>query len=252
MKVSIITVTYNAAACVERTLKSVFAQTYRAFEYIVIDGASQDGTQAIVQRYAAGIAHWLSEPDNGIYDAMNKGLVRATGNYVCFLNAGDTFYDERTLAQVAAAAEQHTVPPAVIYGETDIVDAQGRFLAKRRLRAPAMLTWRDFRMGMMVCHQAFFVDRSVAPQYDLGYRYSADFDWCLRILKAAVAVRICNSHRTLICYQCEGTTTSHRWESLVERYRIMCKYYGTLPTMVRHIWFAVRFCWARCRRKYVV
>ena len=102
---SIITITYNAERWLEQTILSVLSQSYAGIEYIVIDGGSTDGTVEIIRRYASGIAYWTSEPDKGIYDAMNKGLQRATGDYVWFINAGDTFYAANTMQQVATLLE---------------------------------------------------------------------------------------------------------------------------------------------------
>ncbi len=99
-RVSVITVVYNGEAFLERTIQSVINQTYPAIEYIIIDGGSKDGTVAIIQKYQHNIAYWVSEPDRGLYDAMNKGLAVATGEYVLFLNAGDTFFDNHTLQNV--------------------------------------------------------------------------------------------------------------------------------------------------------
>lgn len=252
---SIITVTYNAAKALGRTLQSVGGQTYGEIEYVVIDGGSTDGTMEQVVRWKEQVADertrrgmelmrcvTVSEADRGLYDAMNKGLKRATGDYVWFLNAGDTFKSPETVAQLAEVAERNGMPD-ILYGETDVTDSEGRFIAARRLKAPDALTWRSFRTGMRVCHQAFVVKRSVAPMYDLQYRFSADFDWCIRCMKQAQ--RIVNSRMRLVNYEAEGMTTQNRKASLVERYRIMCRYYGTLPTQLRHLWFAARFLWAK-------
>lgn len=252
---SIITVTYNAAKALGRTLQSVGGQTYGEIEYAVIDGGSTDGTMEQVVRWEETVADermrhgiepmrcvTVSEPDRGLYDAMNKGLKRATGNYLWFLNAGDTFKSPETVAQLAEVAERNGMPD-ILYGETDVTDSEGRFIAARRLKAPDVLTWRGFRTGMRVCHQAFVVKRSVAPMYDLQYRFSADFDWCIRCMKQSQ--RIVNSRMRLVNYEAEGMTTQNRKASLAERYRIMCRYYGTLPTQLRHLWFAARFLWAK-------
>ena len=252
---SIITVTYNARKALERTLQSVGEQTYGEMEYLVIDGGSTDGTMERVARWEAEMADErtrrgmepmrcvaVSEPDRGLYDAMNKGLQRATGDYVWFLNAGDTFRSPETVAQLADVAERNGWPD-ILYGETDVTDSEGRFIAARRLKAPETLTWRGFRTGMRVSHQAFVVKRSVAPTYDLQYRFSADFDWCIRCMKQSQ--RIVNSRMRLVNYEAEGMTTRNRKASLAERYRIMCRYYGAFPTQMRHLWFATRFLWAK-------
>ena len=121
---SVITVCYNAEATIEDTIQSVISQTYHHVEYIIIDGASKDHTMDIVNRYRDRIAIVVSEPDKGIYDAMNKGISLATGNYLCFLNAGDSFHEDDTL-QLAAHSIREALLPDVIYGETALVDHEG-------------------------------------------------------------------------------------------------------------------------------
>ena len=246
---SIITITYNAERWLEQTILSVLSQSYAGIEYIVIDGGSTDGTVEIIRRYASGIAYWTSEPDKGIYDAMNKGIQRATGDYVWFINAGDTFYAANTMQQVATLLEGKKRWPDILYGETDIVDEAGQSLGLRRLRAPKRLSWKSFRMGMLVCHQSFVVKRAIVPMYDLQYRYSADFDWCIRCMKQARGIR--NTHLILSRFLDGGTSTKQRKASLRERYAIMCKYYGTFVTILFHGWFAMRFYGAKLVGKHV-
>lgn len=237
-KFSVITVCYNAQATLEDTIQSVIAQTYHHVEYIIVDGASKDRTLSIINRYRDRITTVVSEPDKGLYDAMNKGLRLATGDYVCFLNAGDSFHEDDTLQQMVHTLRELTELPDVLYGETALVDAEGHFVRMRRLQAPEHLTWRSFRQGMLVCHQAFFAKRTLAEPYDLSYRFSADFDWCIRIMKKSKVLH--NTHLTLIDYLEEGMTTRNHKASLHERFRIMTKHYGWLSTVVHHAWFVVR------------
>ena len=241
---SIITITYNAAATLPPTLRSVEQQSYTNYEYIVVDGASTDATLALVEASSLD-ARVLSEPDKGLYDAMNKGVKMAVGEYLIFLNAGDAFHAPDTLQRVADIIGADR--PGVVYGETAIVDAERNFIMMRRLRAPETLTWRSFAQGMLVCHQAFIARRDIAPLYDLQYRYSADVDWCIRCMKQTR--ELLNTHLTLIDYLNEGETTRHHRASLKERYAVMCHHYGTLPTMLRHIGFAFRYAWARLWRR---
>lgn len=131
---SIITITYNAVRLVEQTLLNVLSQSYPNIEYIVIDGGSTDGTVDIIRRYESGLAYWVSEPDKGIYDAMNKGLQKATGDYVWFINAGDTLCSSDTVQSIVSKLQKRKVLPDIIYGETNIVDEERRSLGLRRLR----------------------------------------------------------------------------------------------------------------------
>ena len=236
-RISVITVTYNAEKVIENTLQSVISQTYQHIEYIVIDGASKDQTRAIVEKYSNRIQTLISEPDQGLYDAMNKGIALATGDYLCFLNAGDSFHKEDTLEQLVQSIKESQLPD-VLYGETALVNTQGDFLRMRRLSTPEELTWKSFRQGMLVCHQAFFARRTLVEPYNLSYRYSADFDWCIRVMKRAKKLH--NTHLTLIDYLDEGMTTQNRKASLLERFRIMSHHYGLLSTVAYHFWFIWR------------
>lgn len=236
-KFSIITVTYNAEKVLEDTIQSIVTQTYKNVEYILVDGGSTDGTLDIINKYRTHIHTVVSEPDKGLYDAMNKGIRLATGDYLCFLNAGDGFHEDDTL-QLMVHSISGTALPDVIYGETEIVDAEGHFVCKRRLAAPERLTWKSFKKGMLVCHQAFFARRDLVESYDLSYRFSADFDWCIRIMKKAKVLH--NTHLTLIDYLNEGMTTRNHKASLKERFRIMAKHYGWAGTVIHHAWFVLR------------
>ena len=258
IRITYVTITYNAAQVLKRTLDSVLQQDYPEIVHLIIDGASTDDTLKIVDDYtaqsnAAGNGHQvnvISEPDKGIYDAMNKGLRGVDGDYVCFLNAGDFLPAPDTARRIAEAVTNTHQPtsttqlPAVLYGDTDIVDGEGRFLHHRRLAPPEKLTWKSFRQGMLVCHQAFYArtDFAIATPYDMQYRYSADVDWCIRVMKAAAKenVPLLNLHMVVANYTQEGQTTLHHRESLMERYRVMEHHYGRVQTLLLHCWFAVR------------
>ena len=238
-KFSIITVTYNAGKVLEDTIQSVVFQTYRNVEYIIVDGGSKDNTLEIAEKYRNRISKVISEPDKGLYDAMNKGIRLATGDYLFFLNAGDELHENETLQKLVHTLKGKELPD-VIYGETAIVDEEGHFLHMRRLSAPDTLTWKSFKQGMLVCHQAFIARRELAINdlYDLRYRFSADFDWCIRIMKKAKCLH--NTRLTLIDYLKEGMTTRNHKASLKERFRIMAKHYGWLSTIAHHGWFVIR------------
>lgn len=238
-KISVITVTYNAENVLEDTIQSVISQTYHHVEYIIVDGASKDGTLSIIDKYRSRIHTIVSEPDKGLYDAMNKGMSLASGDYLCFLNAGDCFHEDDTLQQIAHTLNGSELPD-VIYGETAIVNKERHFLHMRRLSTPTTLTWKSFKQGMRVCHQAFFAKRTLAltEPYNLKYSYSADFDWCIRVLKKATVVH--NTHLTAIDYLDEGMTTQNHKASLKERFRIMTQHYGLFSTVAHHAWFLIR------------
>ena len=254
-KFSIITITYNAEAFLPRTVESVLSQHYRDIDHIIIDGASTDSTLSVAQdymqrSYAAQNGHKVrivSEPDNGLYDAMNKGLRQASGDYICFLNAGDFFPNANVLDTIVSRSltgKSRQQLPAVIYGDTDIVDNDGNFLRHRRLAPPRNLTWRSFRKGMLVCHQAFYARLDIARTvpYDTRYRYSADVDWCIRVMKEAerMGAGLAYVDSVVVNYTQEGQTTKHHRDSLKERYRVMQCHYGAFTTALMHAWFAVR------------
>jgi glycosyltransferase involved in cell wall biosynthesis len=256
IRFTVVTITYNAEAVLKRTLQSVLRQTYGGVEHLIIDGASKDGTLQMAEDYKrlsdqSELGHKViikSEPDKGIYDAMNKGLTQASGDYIVFMNAGDCFPQDDTLEQVVHRCRLMESPsdelPAVLYGLTDIVDGEGKFLYHRRLQPPAQLSWRSFRQGMLVCHQAFYARTDIAKnlQYDTRYRFSADVDWCIRVMREAgrmnlplVPVGIVTAN-----YLEEGQTTQNHRASLIERFRVMCRHYGFFRTVALHFWFLVR------------
>ena len=243
---SIITVTYNAAATVRATMESVASQTCLVYEHLVMDGASKDSTLSIVDDLSTERTRVHSSPDRGIYDAMNKGLDQARGDYVIFLNAGDRFHSEHTLQRIADVIMASDYP-GVVYGQTDLVDGEGHYVGPRHLTAPEQLTLDSFKHGMLVCHQAFVALRRLCPQYDTRWRFSADYEWCIRVLQHSR--RNVYTGDVLIDYLSEGMTTRNRNASLKERYHIMCQYYGTLPTIMRHVGFFGRNLMREFRRK---
>ena len=251
---SVVTITYNAAAVLRPTLDSVMMQDYPNVEHLIIDGASTDETLAIAKAYQkqsdeaenGHVVKIQSEPDKGLYDAMNKGLQLATGDYIVFMNAGDRFPEADTLDKVmlAAVVGDGEERPAVLFGNTDIIDDKGNFLYHRRLSPPERLTWRSFRYGMVVCHQAFYARTDIARSlpYDTTFRYSADVDWCIRVMKEGERQHLLlrNIHAVVANYMEEGQTTIHHKDSLKERFEVMRRHYGLLTTVLLHAWFAVR------------
>lgn len=235
-RISIITICYNAASTITRTLRSVSAQTYPNIQYLIIDGASKDNTLELVRELAPE-AEIYSERDKGIYDAMNKGLDRATGDYVWYVNAGDALVSPTTVEDLVRATCTGDSLPDVLYGDTRLIDAEDHDLGLRRLRPPHQLDWRSFRSGMLVCHQAFVAKRSISPHYDLSYRFSADVDWCIRVLKEAKTTAF--YPEPIALYLNEGTTTANHRASLIERFHVMCHHYGLVTTVLQHLRFLV-------------
>lgn len=233
-KISIITIVYNNVRDVEHTILSVINQTYNNIEYIIIDGASTDGTLDIIQQYRGSIDILISEKDQGIYDAMNKGLAKASGDYVLFLNSGDELYDNHTLQTIVEKGHSADI----IYGETKLVDEDRKIIGDRRHKAPAHFNWKSFQYGMNVCHQAIYVKREIAEPYDLQYKLSADVDWVIRAAKKAKSTQNVNAY--VARYLVGGTTQKRHRQSLKERYNIFKKHYGTVQNWVNHGIIALR------------
>ena len=239
-KLSIITITYQAEQYLERTIQSVLAQGHRAeIEYLVIDGASKDGTISIIEAYKSDIDYIVSEPDRGIYDAMNKGLQRSTGDYVIFMNAGDTFADENTVAQIISSM---TSNPDVIVGDALFVDMTGNPLGLRSEvtphKIPAQLSWQSFQYGMVICHQSFIVKRSIAPLFDLRFRLSSDIDWEIQCLK--LSGKTTQLDIPICCYLTGGASVQNLKRSWQERYLVLKRHFGLWNTLRAHVKIILR------------
>jgi glycosyltransferase involved in cell wall biosynthesis len=231
---SVITIVYNNVKDIERSMLSVLNQSYPNLEYVVIDGGSTDGTKAIIEKYRHRLTTYRSEPDKGIYDAMNKGLALAKGDYVLFMNSGDEIYDQDTVTKVFQTKEDADI----YYGETEMYNEQWQSLGQRRHRAPESFTWKSFKYGMSISHQAIYVKRTLAEPYDLTYKYSADIDWIIKI--ARKARKIVNTRLYVAKYLVGGVSKQKHLDSLKERFHIFSKYYGLLPNLFNHLVIAIR------------
>ncbi len=232
-KLSIITIVYNNVRDIERTLQSVLNQTYPNIEYLVIDGASNDGTLEILKKYESRLSKLITEKDEGIYDAMNKGLAAATGDYVLFMNSGDELYAPDTVQKVFASAEDADI----YYGETEMYDENWQSLGRRRHQAPAKFTWKSFRLGMSVSHQAIYIRRSLTEAYDLQYQLSSDIDWVIRAAKKAK--KIVRVEAYVAKYLVGGMSKKRHIQSLKERFAIFTKHYGLIPNLFNHFIIAI-------------
>jgi glycosyltransferase involved in cell wall biosynthesis len=234
---SVITVVFNNVEHIERTVLSVVNQTYSEIQYIVIDGVSTDGTLEILQRFNNNIDVLVSEPDKGIYDAMNKGLKIAKGEYVLFMNSGDEFYENNTVKQVF----ESTPNADIYYGETEMLDENLVNQGRRRHQTPLQLNIESFKYGMSVSHQAIFIKKIIVKSYDQKFKLSADIDW---ILDAIVrADKIVNTQIVTTKYLMGGLSKKKHLQSLKERYQIFKKYYGFLPNLFNHVVIAKNLAW---------
>jgi glycosyltransferase involved in cell wall biosynthesis len=235
--ISIVTVVFNGKDLLEKTIQSVINQSLKNLEYIIIDGQSTDGTVEIIKKYQAHISYWVSESDKGIYDAMNKALSIAKGNYIWFLNAGDLIESPDTLNKIFSS-----FPDAdVIYGETNLINSKDEILGTRSglttRKLPEHMTWKDMKYGMVVSHQSILVKRSIAPEYNLQYLCSSDIDWVITCLKRSK--KNLNMNTVLSRYLIGGFSIKNQKQALRERFSIYIKHYGILGTLESHIYIFV-------------
>ena len=222
-------------------MQSVVNQTFTNYEYIIIDGNSKDKTFAIVQdfqqKYPLSISA-ISEPDKGLYDAMNKGLSRARGEFVLFLNAGDHLFEATTLEKLA-----HMTSPTtdILFGETMLVNEHRAHIGTRTAltvqKLPERLTWQSMRLGMVVCHQSFLVRRKLAPQY-IERNLAADIDWVIKCLKKSNNQT--NTHTIISAYLMGGVSKTRHRQSLKDRYEVLKTHFGWLPNLLNHGVIVVR------------
>ena len=242
MKISIITITFNAERFLSGTVHSIMEQTCTDIEYIIVDGKSTDRTVDIIRECeenfrAKGIEFkWISEPDKGLYDAMNKGMQMATGDFVWFINAGDKLFDNTTVRQVVDAITDNL---DVIYGQTLIIDSNDNPYGERHKIAPNNLKFNHMINGLVVCHQSIVVRRKIAPAYDLNYRYSADYDWVCKVLK--MSRNNCYINGYLSRFMLSGISAKNRKASWIERFQIMLRHFGLIRTLAAHLVIVLKY-----------
>jgi len=234
---SIITITYNDKKGLEYTLESC-GELPTSVEYIVVDGNSNDGTKEYLNSLPEKIS-WTSEPDTGLYDAMNKGLSRATGEYVLFMNSGDGFYSKNSMATILELLQNNK--PDVLYGETMYRNEKNKDIGIRSeittRKLPAELHWKKLINGMLVCHQSYIVKRELACQY-LTNNLSADIDWMIETLKKATKIQ--NANMLIANYLVGGVSTQQHRKSLTDRFKVFVKHYGLLKTLNAHVYMVFR------------
>lgn len=227
--VSIITVVRNAALSLDKTIQSVIKQSYEHIEYIIVDGLSTDNTVQIIKQYDKNITRWISEKDKNLYDAMNKGLALAKGDLVWFLHAGDVIPNDNTLQNALQNYQPHY---DLVYGEALVLKSDNTFINWHK-KVPQQLVWQDFKQGMVVCHQAMLIKRSVAKEYDLRWVLAGDIDWCLRSMKG---VKFSLYVSDILCYfQTGGLSSTKKKESLIERFNILRHHFGLLEALYIHL-----------------
>ena len=177
-KVTVVTVTYNAKDLLEETILSVINQTYKNIEYIIIDGASTDGTVDIIKKYEKHIDYWVSEEDDGIYYAMNKGIDKATGEWINFMNAGDSFADNNILSKIFFLKNLNSI----IYGDYYLISESGNC----NYQNAKLLD--EIQKHMISPHQSFFIKISLMKQnrFSKEYKMASDYDFLLKCYKKGI------------------------------------------------------------------
>lgn len=211
--ISVITVCFNSAVTLERALQSVAEQDWPKVEHIVIDGGSTDGTPAILEQFRLHLAQLVSEPDNGIYDAMNKGLDRASGDIICFLNADDQYATSTVLSKVAEQMSKDRLD--ALMGDVGYFHGKNPDRMVRRYRSdrfcPARLAW-----GWMPAHPALFLRREVVQRigrFKVNYRIAGDFEFIVRVFLNN-SMRYRHFPEVLVRMQTGGASTGG-WRSTI-------------------------------------
>ncbi|MEY3050438.1 MAG: hypothetical protein RLY31_223 [Bacteroidota bacterium] len=244
--ISIVTVVFNGRQVIPVTVASVLSQTWSSLEYVVVDGGSSDGTVDYLRETLSDYTRsggpisvrFVSEPDEGLYHAMNKGLHMASGEWILFLNAGDAFRQPDTLERMMRYRTEET---DVLYGETMLVDSKRQPLGTRSetttQRLPEQLDWKSLRFGMVVCHQAFLARRSLATEY-IPDNLAADIDWIIQLLKRCR--RAVHTHLVVVDYLIGGVSRQRHRQSLWDRFLVLQRHFGFFPNLMNHLLILLR------------
>jgi glycosyltransferase involved in cell wall biosynthesis len=245
LRISVITVCFNAAGTIERTILSVSKQTHPAIEYIIVDGQSTDGTLDIVRRHSGAIARVISEKDHGIFDAMNKGVALSTGEVIYFLNADDYFVDDRVLNDVASTFQEDP-RRAFVYGNVVLQDEPNGVLCY-----PATPLRNGSISGFLhnsFCHQAVFARKSLFDElgrFDERYKYSADYEWIIRAFKRKRGRDFFFLDRSIAYYSCLGRSNRVAAVTRKEVNRIQLRHFRS----TEYFWYFLRYVFLRRIKK---
>lgn len=254
MKISIITITYNAEPVLEKTMLSVLNQTNTNFEYCIIDGNSKDNTVSIIQKMEQKIQEgafegitadqfkWISEPDRGLYDAMNKGIDLSTGDFVWFVNAGDKVYNSDTLQKIYDLIEIEK-DCDFIYGQSVMIDEQDHEIGERHKIAPKVLRLNHFLNGLVICHQSVLVKKSIASHYNLNYSIASDYDWVIRAFQNSECQGYIDQY--LSKFMVAGVSSQKRQLAWKERFIIMKEHFGFFKTVAAHVYIVLKYPFTR-------
>ena len=235
--VSVVTVVRNAVDSLESTIQSVINQTYKNIEYIIIDGQSTDGTLDMIKKYGGVIGHWASEPDDGIYDAMNKGISVAKGDWIIFMNAGDGFYDKYAIEQVIPLCMDNV---DIIYGRCEIrLDPQHKWILECR-------ELKDLWKGIICSHQSLLVRTAILKRmkFSTKYKMASDYDFLVRasqegcrlintrnIISFVAAYGLSDTNRIAATRECWEISKKMKPSALVDIYYL----YATINILIRRV-----------------
>ena len=219
-KISIITVSYNAAKTIEQTILSVVNQTYPNIEYVIIDGGSTDGTIDIIKKYEDQIAYWVSEPDNGIYDAMNKGIDVAIGDYIFFLGADDTLTSANIIEEVAVFICKYIKSDQILCGKVFMIDNNTQMIKENTRR----YSLSDIKSGAMPPHQGMFMPKCLLDEkihFDINYNIAADFEVLLKNIMKGIQVVFFD--KNIAYYSINGCSANkdilhHEYAKIIKKY----------------------------------
>lgn len=220
MKFSVITVSFMAVGSIERTIRSVISQDFNDFEYIIVDGGSGDGTVEIIRKFSDSVSKWISEPDSGIYEAMNKAVRMASGEFCIFMNAGDMFYDRSVLSDIARCIDGCDF----LLGNQIYLDAIGRPLCTSVSSGKLNV---DFLLRSSVCHQASFIRTSILAEkpYDESLKLVSDWKFALETVSSG-RCRLKTVDRNVCFFQIGGATSLNYEKGREERNRVLSEFPG--------------------------
>lgn len=236
--VSIITVCYNSQDTIESTINSIAKQDYPNIDYIIVDGDSTDITKQIIRQHSDTVSQFVSQKDKGLYYAMNTGLDMARGEYVWFINSGDIIPHSNTLSSIMHSSY---LKQDIYYGQTKIIDQNGKTIGARRLKPPQRLNKNSFLWGMVVCHQAAIVRKSITRHYNTKYKITADYDWLLSAIERADPELMRYSSATYCKFLQGGISSKKMNLANKERYQIMIKHYGFVKASFFNFLMLFRF-----------
>jgi glycosyltransferase involved in cell wall biosynthesis len=236
-EISIITVVFNPGADFVKTVQSVANQAYKNIEFIIVDGGSTDGTVDFLEGHPGAVTKWISEPDKGIYDAMNKGIGMATGEYITFLNAGDCYTSPEVVSELFSDLPESM--PHLVYGDVILVwNHSGRTTYQKSMAFTRenLLRWTT----QVVCHQSLFVRRDIAPLYDTRWRFKSELNWYFDLVEKIPDLRIHYKQIPIVNYDTRGKGQQNFWSNMREMILLVKERFGWW-TLVKYNYFLIIF-----------